>query len=246
MVDFCIRYEVWIKIHFVCVFNIQPTASIWKSISPLNSFYILCFGYKITTKVVEVMKFQLSYLKSWKVMLLKCYTKSICQQIYRTQQWPQEWKRSVFTEVPKKGNAKEYSDYHTIALISNASKFMLKILQARLQQDMNWELPDVQAGFQRGRGTRDQIENICWIFKKARQFEKNMYFCFLDSSKAFDSVDRDKLWKIPKEMGISHHLSCLLRNLYASQEGTIRTRYGTTDWFKTDKSVQQHIVILPI
>ena len=108
---------------------------------------------------------------------------------------------------------------------------------------MNQELTDVQAGFQRGRGTRDQIANIRWILKKARQFEKNMYFCFLDSSKTFDSVGRDKLWKIPKEMGISHHLSCLLRNLYASQEATIRTRYLTTDWFKTDKSVQQDCIL---
>ena len=108
---------------------------------------------------------------------------------------------------------------------------------------MNQELTDVQAGFQRGRGTRDQIANIRWILKKARQFEKNMYFCFLDSSKTFDSVGRDKLWKIPKEMGISHHLSCLLRNLYASQEATIRTRYWTTDWFKTDKSVQQDCIL---
>ena len=155
-------------------------------------------------------------------------------------------RKGQFSFQSQRSNAKVCSNYHTTAIISHASKFMLKILQARLQQDMNWELPDVQAGFQRGRGTRDQIENIRWIFKKARQFEKNMYFCFLDSSKAFDSVDRDKLWKIPKEMGISHHLSCLLRNLYASQEATIRTRYGTTDWFKTDKSVQQHIVILPI
>ena len=118
---------------------------------------------------------------------------SIHQQIYRTQQQPQEWKRSVFTEIPKKGNAKEYSNYHTIALISHASKVMRKILQARLLQYMNCELPDIQAGFRKGRGTRDQIANIRWILKKARQFEKNMYFCFLDSSKTFDSVGRDKL-----------------------------------------------------
>ena len=107
---------------------------------------------------------------------------------------------------------------------------------------MNREVTDVQAGFQRGRGARNQIANIHWILKKARQFEKNMYFCFLDS-KAFDCVGHDKLWKIPKEMGISHHLSCLLRNLYASQEATIRTRYWTTDWFKTDKSVQQGCIL---
>ena len=123
---------------------------------------------------------------------------------------------------------------------------MLKILQVRLQQYMNWELPDVQAGFQRGRGTRDQIAKICWILEKGRQFQKNIYFCFLGSSKAFDCVDHDKLWKIPKEMGIPHHLSCLLQNLYAIQGATIRTRYGTTDWFKTSllsKSVQQGCIL---
>ena len=105
---------------------------------------------------------------------------SICQQIWKTQQWPQDWKRSVFIPIPKKGNVKECSNYHTIALISHASKVMLKILQARLQQYMNHELPDVQAGFRKGRGTRDQIANICWIMEKAREFHKNIYFCFID------------------------------------------------------------------
>ena len=121
--------------------------------------------------------------------------------------------------IPKKGNAKECSNYRTIALISHASKAMLKILQARLQQYMNCELPDVQAGSRKGRGTRDQIANICWIMEKAREFQKNIYFCFTDSAKAFDSVDHNKLWKILKEMGIPDHLICLLRNLYAGQEG---------------------------
>ena len=111
----------------------------------------------------------------------------------KTQQWPQDWKRSVFIPIPKKGNAKECSNYHTIALISHASKVMLKILQARLQQYMNRELPDVQAGFRKGRGTRDQIANICWITEKAREFQKNMYFCFIDYAKAFDYVDHNKL-----------------------------------------------------
>ena len=110
---------------------------------------------------------------------------SECQQIWKTQQWPQDWKTSVFIPIPKKGNAKECSDYRTIALISHASKVMLKILQARLQQYMNWELPDPQAGFRKGRGTRDQIANICWIIKKAREFQKNISFCFIDSAKAF-------------------------------------------------------------
>ena len=105
---------------------------------------------------------------------------SICQQIWKTQQWPQDWKRSVFFPIPKKGNAKERSNYRTIALISHASKVMLKILQARLQQYMNFELPDVQAGFRKGRGTRDQIANICWIMEKGREFQKNIYFCFID------------------------------------------------------------------
>ena len=108
---------------------------------------------------------------------------SICQQIWKTQQWPQDWERSVFTPIPKKGNAKEFSKYHTIALISHASKVMLKILQARLQQYMNHKLPDFQAGFRKGRGTRDQIANIHWIMEKAREFQKNIYFCFIDYAK---------------------------------------------------------------
>jgi len=148
---------------------------------------------------------------------------SICQQIRKTQQWPQDWKRSVFIPIPNKGNAKECSNYHTIALISHASKVMLKILQARLQQYVNCELPDVQAGFRKGRGTRDQIANVCWIIKKAREFQKNIYFCFIDYAKAFDCVDHNKLWKILEEMGIPDHLICLLRNLYAGQEATVRT-----------------------
>ena len=118
---------------------------------------------------------------------------SICQQIWKTQQWPQDWKSSVFIRIPKKGNAKECSNYHTIALISHASKVMLKILQARLQQCMNHELPAVQAGFRKGRGTRDQIANIRWIIKKAREFQKNISFCFIDYAKAFDGVDHNKL-----------------------------------------------------
>ena len=126
---------------------------------------------------------------------------SICQQIWKTQQWPQDWKRSVFIPIPKKGNAKECSNYHTIALISYTSKVKLKILQARFQQYMNWELSDVQAGFRKGRGTRDQIANICWIIRNARVLEK-IYFCFIDYAKAFDCVDHNEMWKILKQMGI--------------------------------------------
>ena len=123
---------------------------------------------------------------------------SICLQIWKTQQWPQDWKRSVLIPIPKKGNAKEYSNYHTVALISHASKVMLKILQARLQQYVNCELPDVQAGFRKGRRTRDQIGNIHWIIEKATEFQKKIYFCFIDYAKAFDCVDHNKVEKIFK------------------------------------------------
>ena len=127
----------------------------------------------------------------------------------------------------------------------HASKVMLKILEARLQQYMNRELPDVQAGFRKGRGTRDQIANICWIIKKAREFQKNIYFGFIDYAKAFDCVDHNKLWKILKEMGIPDHLTCLLRNLYASQEARVRTGHGTTDWFQIGKRVCQGCMFSP-
>ena len=127
----------------------------------------------------------------------------ICQQIWKTQQWPQDWKRSVFIPIPKKGNAKECSNYCTIALISRTSKVMLKILQTRLQQYVNHELSDVQTGFGKGRGTRYQIVNIHWIIEKAREFQKNIYFCFIVYAKAFDCVDHSKLWKILQEMTFS-------------------------------------------
>ena len=122
---------------------------------------------------------------------------------------------------------------------------MLKILQTRLQQDVNCELPDVQAGFRKGRGTRDQIANIWWITEKAREFLKNIYFCCIDYAKAFDCVDHNKLWTIPKEMGITDHHTCLLRNLYASQEETVRTGHETTDWFQVRKGVCQGCILLP-
>ena len=121
--------------------------------------------------------------------------------------------KSVFIPISKKGNAKECSNYHTIAFIFHASKVMLKILQARLQQYLNRELPDVEAGFRKGRGTRDQIANIRWIMEKAREFQKNIYFYFIDYAKGFDCVDHNKLWKILKEMGIPDPLTCLLRKV---------------------------------
>ena len=131
--------------------------------------------------------------------------------------------------MPKKGNAKECSNYHTIAVISRASKVMLKILQARLQQYVNHELPIVQAGFRKGRGTRDQIANICSIIKKAREFQQNIYFCFIDYAKDFVWIATN--WKILQEMGIPFHLTWLMRNLYVGQKATVRTGHGTTDCF---------------
>ena len=132
---------------------------------------------------------------------------------------------------------------HNFALISHASKLMFKILQARLQQYGNREIPDVQAGFRKRRGTRDQIANIRWIIEKAREFQKNIYFCFIDYAKGFDCVDHNKLWKILKERGIPDYLTCLLRNLYAGQEATVRTGHGTTDWFQIGKGVRQGCVL---
>ena len=153
------------------------------------------------------------------------------------------WLEKVsFIPISKKGNAKECSNYCTAALISYASKVMLKILQARLQQYMNHEFPGVQAGFRKGRGTRDQIANI---IEKAREFQKNIYFCFIDFTRAFDCVDHNKLWKILKEMGIPDHLTCLLKNLCAGQEATVRTGHGTTDWFRIRTGVCQGCILSP-
>ena len=122
---------------------------------------------------------------------------------------------------------------------------MIKILQAWLQQYMNHELPDVQVGFRKARGTRDQIANICWIIKKAREYQENIYFCFIDHAKAFDYVDHNKLWKILEEMGLPDHLTCLLRNLSAGQEATVSTGHGTTDWFQIGKGVCQGCILSP-
>ena len=158
---------------------------------------------------------------------------------------PQGWKWSVLFPIPKRGNAKECSNYCTIAVLSHASKVILKSLQARLQQYVNHELPDIQAGFRKGRGTRDQIANIHWIIEKSRESPKNIYFCFIDYTKAFDCVDHNKLWKILKEMGIPDQLTYLLRNLYAGQEATVRTGHGTTDWFQIRKGVRQGCILSP-
>ena len=151
-------------------------------------------------------------------------------------------KKVSFIRMPKKDNVKDCSNCWTIALISHPSKVTLKILQTRLQWYMNCEFPDVQVGFRKGRGTRDQIANICWIVKKAREFQKNICFCFIDYARAFDCVDHNKLWKILKEMGIPDHLTCLLRNLYAGQKATVRVRHRT-DWFQIGKGVCQGCIL---
>ena len=147
-----------------------------------------------------------------------------------------------FHSNPQKRYAKECSNYCTIAVISHASKVMLKILQVRLQQYMNLELQDIQAGFRKGRGTREQIANICWIIEKAREFQKNSTYALLTMPKPLTCVDHNKLWKILQEMGIPDHVICLLRSLYAGQEETIRTGHGSTEWFQTGKRIKQGCV----
>ena len=178
---------------------------------------------------------------------------SICWQVWKAQQWPQDWKRSVFIPIPKKGNAKECSNYHTITLISHASGVILKILQASLQQYVNCEFPDVQAGFRKVRVTnlpeiklqRQRSNCQHTLDKKQESSRKNIYFCFIDHAKPFDCVDHNKPWKILKEMGIPNHLTCLLGNLYASQEATVRTGHRTTDWFQVGKGVHQGCILSP-
>ena len=145
--------------------------------------------------------------------------------------------------LPSMGSHRVGHDWSDLAAAACTSKVMLKILQARLQQYVNHELPDVQTGFRKGRGTWDQIANIRWIIEKARAFQKNMYFCFIDYAKAFDCVDHNKLWKILKEMGIPDHLTCLLRNLYAGQGTAVRTGHATTDWFQIGKGVCQGCIL---
>ena len=166
-------------------------------------------------------------------MLLKCCTSYVSK--FGKLSSGDRLEKVSFHSNPKERQCQRMSNYHRVALISHASKEMLKILQ----QCVNWELPDVQAGFRKSRGTRDKIANILWILGKARRFQKNVYLCFIDYTKAFDSVDHNKLWKILKEMGIPDHLTCLLRNLYVGQKAAVRTGHGTIDWFKIGKGVCQ-------
>ena len=177
------------------------------------------------------------------MMLLKCCTQ--CASKFGNSAVTIALEKVRFHSNPKKGKTKECSVCCTIEVISHVIKVMLKILQARLQQDVNQELPDVQAWFRKGRGTRDQIANIHWITEKVREFQKNIYFCFTDYSKAFDCVDYNNLWEILKEIGITDHHTCLLRNLYTDQEAIVRTRHGTKDWFKIEKGVHHGCILSP-
>ena len=170
---------------------------------------------------------------------------SICQKIWKTQQWPQDWKRSVFIPIPKKGNAKECSNYSTVALILHATKIILKILQARLQQYLKHEILDIQAVFKTGRGTRDKFTNVLMDHRKTIEFQKNICFFFSDYAKVLDCVDHKTLWKILQAMGIPDHLTCLLRTLYAGQEATVRTGHGTLDWFQIGKGAIQRCILPP-
>ena len=181
------------------------------------------------------MEFQLNYFKSEKMLLLKSCTKYASK--FGTLQWPQDRKWPIFMPILKKGNAKEYSNYQTIALISHASKIILKIRSMRNRTFR------CTTGFWKGKGTRNQITGIHWIIEKAREFQKIIYFCFTDDNKAFDCVDHKKLCKILKEKGLPDNLTCLLRRLYAGQEARVRTIHGTTDWFQIGKGVHQDCVL---
>ena len=171
---------------------------------------------------------------------------SVCQQTWKTQQWPQDWKRSGFTPISNKDNAKECSNYHTVILISLASKVIFKILQIGLFQYMNQKLPDVQDGFRKGRGIRDQVATIQWIIEKSKRLPgKKSTSASLTTLKPLTAWDHNKMWKILIEMGIPNHLTCLLGNLNVGQEARVRTRYGTMDWFKIGNGVHQGCILSP-
>ena len=155
---------------------------------------------------------------------------ALCQKIWKTCSWPQEWKRSICIPIAKKGDPRNCANYRTIALIPHASKILLKIIQKRLENIIDREIPEVQAGFRRG--TRDHIANLRWIMEKAREYQKKLYICFIDYTKAFDRIDHNKLWSALRELGVPAHMVQLIRSLYAEQEATVRTRYGDTEWLK--------------
>ena len=169
----------------------------------------------------------------------------LCNSVWNTGIWPKQWKQSVYVPIYKKGDPQECSNYRTIALVSHGSKLLLKILQKRLEPFMEQVIPDEQAGFRRARGTRDHISNIRRIMETAREYQKNVYMCFIDYSKAFDCVDHHKLWQVLGKMGVPQHLVYLLRKLYESQEATVRTEYGNSEWFPVGKGVRQGCILSP-
>jgi exonuclease III len=170
---------------------------------------------------------------------------ALCQHIWRTGRWPSDWKKSVYIPIPKKGDARVCANNRTIALISHASKVMLKIIHGRMEQHMEREMPDVQAGFRKKRGTRDQIANVRWIMERAREYHQDIFLCFIDYSKAFDCVDHALMWKTLREMGFPEHLIVLMHNLYENQEATVRTEHGETDSFGIGKGVRQGCILSP-
>jgi len=170
----------------------------------------------------------------------------LCNKIWDTGQWPNEWKKSVFVPIPKKGDARECSNNRTIALISHASKIMLKVIQSRLESYALKELPDVQAGFRKGKGTRDQIANLRWIMEHQHEFGQDVFFCFIDYTKAFDCVDHAKLWKSLLEFGFPKHIVCVLQRLYDGQKATVRTEHGDTEEFTIGKGVRQGCILSPV
>ena len=169
----------------------------------------------------------------------------LCQLIWKTTEWPVDWKRSVFLSLPKKGDVRECSNNRTISLIVHMSKILLKIIQKRLTPYIDREISIEQAGFIKGRGTRDQIANIRWILEKVREVKKEIYFCFIDYSKAFDCVDHNTMWLVMRKIGIPEHLIILIKNLYHKQEAHVRTMYGPTDWFEISKGVRQGCILSP-
>ena len=162
---------------------------------------------------------------------------SKCQQSWKTQQLPQDWKTSIFIPISKKGNAKNCCDNHLLSFTLHDSKVMLKILQVSFQQYVNLEFPEVKARFQRGRRTKDELANFFWIVEKAKEFQENICFCFINYTKAFDYVDHMKLWKILKKLGVPGHFISLLRYLYVGQEATVRTKHGIPDCFQNGKGI---------
>ena len=170
----------------------------------------------------------------------------LCNCIWKRKEWPTDWKKSVYVPIYKKGDKKECGNYRTIALISHASKLLLRVIQRRLEVFLIPELPIEQAGFRRGRGTRNHIANLRWMMEKAREYQRDLYMCFIDYKKAFDCVDHEILWVILRGMGVPVHLIVLLKRLYTNQEATVRTEFGETDNIDIGKGVRQGCILSPL